>query len=47
MKTLAHASDVAELHGRLQKLRPEMAPRWGRMSSHQMVCHLGDCFRMA
>jgi uncharacterized protein DUF1569 len=47
MKTLAHPPDTAELHDRLQTLRSEAVPRWGKMSSHQMVCHLGDCFRMA
>ena len=47
MKTLAHPGDTAELHERLQKLGPESTARWGRMSAHQMVCHLGDCFLMA
>lgn len=47
MKTLAQPRDTAELHERLRTLRPESRPRWGRMSSHQMLCHLGDCFRMA
>jgi hypothetical protein len=47
MKTLVHPGDAAELHERLRKVRPDLTPRWGRMSSHQMVCHLGDCFRMA
>jgi len=28
-------------------VRAESAPRWGRMSAHQMVCHLSDAFRMA
>jgi hypothetical protein len=31
---------------RLSGLRPDMRPLWGRMSAHQMVCHLGDSMRM-
>jgi hypothetical protein len=47
MKTLARGRDKAEILGRLRELRPESARRWGRMSVHQMVCHLADAFRMA
>lgn len=32
---------------RLHTVRPDAARRWGRMSVHQMICHLGDSFRMA
>ena len=46
MKTLGRASDKAELVARLRTLRPETARVWGRMSVHQMVCHVGDSFRM-
>ena len=27
--------------------QPESVRRWGRMSAHQMVCHVADAFRMA
>lgn len=47
MKTLARASDKAEVLRRLERVRPERAPLWGRMSAHQMVCHLADAIRMA
>jgi hypothetical protein len=47
MKTLARERDKAELLRRLKDLRPDSAPRWGRMSAHQMVCHLCDAYRMA
>jgi len=47
MKTLARERDKAEILGRLRTVRPESMRRWGRMSAHQMVCHLGDGFRMA
>jgi len=41
-------SKVAEelLH-RLQRLRPEARPLWGKMNAHQMVCHLADSYGLA
>jgi hypothetical protein len=47
MRTLANPSDRAELVRRLRRLRPDQPRRWGRMTPHQMVCHLADAFRMA
>jgi hypothetical protein len=47
MKTLARPHDKAEVLQRLRAVRPESVARWGRMSAHQMVCHLSDGFRMA
>ncbi len=47
MRTLADERDRAELLFRLRALRPDSARRWGRMTVHQMVCHLADHFRMA
>ena len=44
MKTLAHPANTADILRRLERLRPESARRWGRMSAHQMVCHLSDSF---
>lgn len=35
------------LFARLARLTPADAPRWGRMSAHEMVVHLGDGARMA
>jgi len=46
MKTLARQRDKAEILGRLRTVRPESVRRWGRMSAHQMVCHLADWSRM-
>jgi hypothetical protein len=46
LKTLARPRDKAELLHRLRTLRPDAARRWGRMSAPQVVCHLGDSFRM-
>ncbi|HEY7169431.1 MAG TPA: DUF1569 domain-containing protein [Vicinamibacterales bacterium] len=46
MKTLARERDAAEILRRLDALRAGLARRWGRMSVHQMVCHLTDSCRM-
>ena len=47
VKTLARPRDRHELLRRLRTVRPESDARWGRMSAHQMICHLADAFRMA
>lgn len=47
MKTLARQSDLIQILSRLRALRPESPRRWGRMSAHQMVCHLADALRVA
>lgn len=46
VKTLARPRDKAELLLRVRKVRPESQGRWGRMSAHQMICHLCDSFRI-
>src|SRR5687768_1743814 len=46
MKTLARDRDKADILRRLRTVRPGSAARWGRMSAHQMVCHLTDAFRV-
>jgi hypothetical protein len=45
MKTMARANDKAEILGRVKLVRHDSVRRWGRMSAHQMVCHLSDAFR--
>jgi hypothetical protein len=47
MKTVARLSDKAEIVRRLRVVGPDRRPRWGRMSAHQMICHLSDSIRMA
>jgi hypothetical protein len=47
MRTLARSGDRAALLRRLQTIQPDSVRRWGRMSAHEMVCHLSDGFRMA
>lgn len=44
MRTMARAGDQAEILRRLRALRPDCTRQWGRMSPHQMVCHLSDSF---
>jgi hypothetical protein len=46
MKTLARERDAADILRRVDALRTDAARRWGRMSPHQMVCHLTDGCRM-
>jgi hypothetical protein len=31
---------------RIERLTPQAQRQWGKMTSHQMVCHLNDAFRM-
>jgi hypothetical protein len=45
-RTLANPADAADLHRRLTRLRPDSPRQWGRMTAHQMVCHLRDAFLM-
>jgi hypothetical protein len=47
MKSLRNICDRNEILARLEKLRASDGPRWGAMSAHQMICHLGDSFRAA
>ena len=45
MKTLARPGTGRDPRP-LKRVRPESVRRWGRMSAHQMVCHLSDSLRM-
>lgn len=47
VKTLARSNDKADILRRLQNLRLDSPRRWGRMTAHQMVCHLADNTRVA
>ena len=46
MKSFAREEDRAELLARLRAVREDSQRRWGVMTAHQMVCHLGDAFLM-
>jgi hypothetical protein len=47
MSTLADPSVRDACLARLARLTPSAARRWGRMTAHQMVCHLNDSFDVA
>lgn len=47
MKTLADPNVRQSVTERLRRLRPRTTPAWGRMSSHQMLCHLCDSYKVA
>lgn len=44
-KTLANPIERAAVTIRLRQLTPDSTRRWGRMTSHQAICHLSDSFR--
>ena len=44
MKTMARVQDKEEIVRRLRTIRADSGRRWGRMSAHQMICHLNDSF---
>ena len=46
MRTLSRPRDKKEVLRRLRTLRPDSVRQWGRMSAHQVVCHLSDAFLM-
>ncbi|MBT8462018.1 MAG: hypothetical protein KJO44_05790 [Gemmatimonadetes bacterium] len=46
MRTLFNPQHRAQLIGRLDRLTPDRAPKWGRMTAHQVVCHLATALRL-
>jgi len=47
MKTLGKQSDKQAVLERLRQVRANSQRRWGKMSPHQMICHLNDSFKVA
>ena len=47
MRSLANPQDKSSAILRLNTVRLDSTRQWGRMSSHQMICHLSDAFRVA
>jgi hypothetical protein len=47
MKTLADTLHQQEILNRIAKLSSRDEAKWGRMSVHQMICHLDDSYRLA
>jgi hypothetical protein len=43
-KNLGNDEDRRAILERIADLRPDSRARWGRMSVHQMICHLNDAF---
>jgi hypothetical protein len=46
MKSLRNEKDKLEILNRLRQVSHSSQRQWGRMSPHQMICHLSDSFRM-
>ena len=46
MKTIADPRVLASLIERLRAVRPDSARRWGTLTPHEMLCHLGDATDM-
>jgi len=45
MKTLGNEVDRNLVLDRLGRLAPDSSRQWGKMTPHQMVCHLNDSFK--
>jgi Protein of unknown function (DUF1569) len=45
MKSLCDSETQKEIRERLGCVKPDSPRQWGRMSAHQMICHLADSFR--
>ena len=45
MKSFAHDPYRVEILSRIRHVTPTSPRKWGRMSPHQMICHLNDAFR--
>lgn len=45
MKTLKSQPDREQLRNRLLRITSDSPRRWGKMSAHQMICHLTDSFK--
>ena len=46
MRTVADPSVLSSLVQRLSKLEPTAERRWGTLTAHEMLCHLGDTMDM-
>ena len=45
-KTIFDAASRDELLGRLDRLRPDATPQWGKFTAPRMICHLSDSLRV-
>lgn len=46
MKTVADPAVLRSLEARLRALKPDSRRRWGTLTPHEMLCHLGDATGM-
>jgi hypothetical protein len=47
MRNYWNAADREQLLTRILTVHPSSPRRWGKMTPHQMICHLADAFRGA
>ena len=47
MKSLLHERDRTEILRRLANVRADAQAEWGKMTAHQMICHVSDSMRAA
>ena len=45
MKSLRDPETQREIRDRVRQVAPDTPRQWGRMTAHQMICHLVDSFR--
>lgn len=45
-KTIFDSAHRDELLDRLERLRPDAKPHWGKMTAPRMICHLADSLRV-
>ena len=45
MKRLDNTADKTMVLDRLRQITPASQRRWGKMTPHQMICHLNDSFK--
>ncbi|GIV32799.1 MAG: hypothetical protein KatS3mg031_0334 [Chitinophagales bacterium] len=45
MNTLNNPAALSELLERINRLQPSSQPLWGKMTVHEMICHVSDPFR--
>jgi hypothetical protein len=46
VKTVADPGVLQSLVGRLRSVQPDSRRRWGTLTPHEMLCHLGDAAAM-
>jgi hypothetical protein len=47
MTSLSDPAVPQSVVARIQRLTPQTGRRWGRMTAHQMICHLKDSYKTA